>query len=165
MHFLYLFIYRLIYFYTATLSPILLSHSCFVCLSDLGHPLTGVCSRPTDQRGQRLLHRSHQPPHRLWHLRKPHPCKGAAHVHVVTSPAVACLSLPLPEGLTLILAVEAVTFTAQPSAAFASLMSWPWCVCVLLPGVGYRVKGAGADPNRPCGNCLRPSGHLHSGPD
>lgn len=73
--------------------PILLSHSCFVCLSDLGHPLSGVCSRPADQRGQRLLHCRHQPPHRLWHLWKPHPCKGNKQKHVVTNQTVTRLSI------------------------------------------------------------------------
>lgn len=52
-----------------------------MCLPDLGHPLSGVRARAANQRGQRLLHRRHQPPHRLRHLRKPHPRKGLTDAH------------------------------------------------------------------------------------
>ena len=45
-----------------------------VAPSDLGHSLPGLCPCAPDQRGQCVLHRCHQPPHRLRHLREPHPC-------------------------------------------------------------------------------------------
>uniref|UniRef100_A0A8D1C882 TNF receptor associated factor 7 n=1 Tax=Sus scrofa TaxID=9823 RepID=A0A8D1C882_PIG len=85
---------------------------------DLGHPDPRLHPRPADVWWQCLLDRRDEPPHRLWHLREPHPRMGhrvqgasanpdgprghrvrpGGHLHARPDQSLQCVLRPLSQG-------------------------------------------------------------------